>query len=325
MRLNARDINAEDYFYKVLATIYKYAREVAVIDYPRSPNKRSIDLVASLAGSRDDIVNLLVKCALDASTVSKKEAAELKGLASVLDASALIVSEFLSGVKLESGVVYERHGVNLVNLETLEDALSGKRLPVIIAHKDIFKVRIKGDELRRKRLEKGLSLGDVAFYLGVSRKAVYEYEKGVMEPTVERAQKLVELFGEDILNPINLLEPPRGVDVKNLEPFDAPEEETLARELARIGYRVVHAKRTSVDLGVKRENIKALVVTVRRRESVSSIAERIAKTERFSGVVSSLFLFVVGERAEHGKLKSIAQEPLTPREALERLKSLEYS
>ena len=317
-----RGVDVEEYFYRVLATVYRYSREVAVIDYPRSPSKRSIDMVASL---KEVEATVLLKCTPDASMVSRKEAVELRGLASVLDASAIIVSELLGGVRLETGVVYDRYGVNLVNLETLEDSISGRSLPYVMAHKDIFKVKVRGEELRRRRIERGFSLGDVASYLGVSRKAVYEYEKGVMEPTVERAEKLIHLFGEDILEPVDLFKPAIEPSEKVMEPFDAPEEEVLAGELRRMGFRIVHARRTSVDLGVRGSSAKVLVVTFRRRESTSSMAERLAKSEKFSEVASSTLLFVASDRVDREKLKSVGPEPLTIREAVEKLRSLESS
>ncbi|MCE4610917.1 MAG: helix-turn-helix domain-containing protein [Desulfurococcales archaeon] len=315
-----RDADVEEYFYRVLATVYRYSREVAVIDFPRSPSKRSIDMVASL---REVDTTVLLKCTPDASMVSKREAVELRGIASVLDASAIIVSEMLGGIRLETGVVYDRYGVNLVNLETLEDSISGKSLPYVMAHKDIFKVRVKGEELRKRRIERGFSLGDVASYLGVSRKAVYEYEKGVMEPTIERAEKLVHLFGEDILEPVNLFKPAMEPSERVMEPFDAPEEEVLAGELKKMGFRIVHAKRTSVDLGVRGSSVRVLVVTFRRRESTSSMAERLAKSEKFSEVASSTLLFVASGSVDREKLKSVGSEPLTVREAVEKLRDLE--
>jgi putative transcriptional regulator len=316
------DVAADEYFYRVLATIYRYARDVAVIDYPRSPSKRSIDIVASLAYHERKV---LVKSTPDAATVSKREAYELGRLASVLEAAALIVSEYLGGVKLESGVVYERYGVNLVNLETLEESLAGRQFPYVVAHKDIFKVRIKGDELRRRRLERGFSLGDVASMLGVSRKSVYEYEKGVIEPTVERAERLIRIFGEDILEPIDIFEPVKGGREPPPEDFDVPEEGVIARELSRLGFTVAHAKRTSVDLGARGGRVRLLIVTRRRRESSQSMAERVAKSAKFSEVVKSQFLLVVGDKREADRLKAGDVEPLTLREAVERLRTLKSS
>jgi len=185
----------------------------------------------------------------------------------------------------------------------------------------MLKVRIRGEELRKKRLERGFSLGDVASMLGVSRKSVYEYEKGTIEPTVERAERLIRVFGLDILEPIDIFESPRKVQAEiSDDEFDVPEEAELAQLLSSMGFMIAHARRTSIDLGVSRGDLRALIVTRRRRESIVNLMERIAKSYRFSSVIKSELLIVVEGEDEARVLKSESLEPMTVREAVERLR-----
>ena len=318
----ATSIEYDEHFYRVLAAVYRYSREVAVIDYPKNP-KRSVDMVVEL-GERGRRV--LIKCMPDASQISRREALELSKLALSLGASALIVAERMGGVRLESGVVYEKYGINVVNAETLEDVLSYKREVYVMMQKDLFKVRISGETLREKRVEKGYSLGDVASMLGVSRKAVYEYERGVIEPTVDRAERLVSIFGEEILEPIDIFNSPKKLleGEEESSGFDVPEEGIMYRVMSRLGFKVAHAKRTSIDLGASRRgDYRVLVVTRRRRESSYSLLERIVRSKRFSEVMDSEMLIVVPKDSEEARvLRSERLEPMSIREAVERLSSI---
>ena len=266
--------------YRVLATLYRYADKVAVLEYPRRMARRSIDLAVSLPGGR----RLLVKVALDTSQVSRGEVVDLISLSSVLGVAPLIVARLHHGQEMVEGVAYDRLGVRSVTPETLEDALSGKEEVYVYESRDSFRVRVNPEALRKRRQELGLSLGDLAARLGTSRKTVYDYERGKADPTLERAEVLVRILGEDILEPVDIFEPPRGVRV----PSGAPQgrlEEVVSRLLEEAGYSVARARRTVADLGCSSEERRLLFVLDEEHPRRRASEEKIAYFQELARVV----------------------------------------
>ncbi len=292
-----RDRETRELLYKTLAVLYRYADDIAVLEYPKNIERRSIDLVVRLHDGR----SVLVKVASDVDLVPRSELIELASLSSTLELPSLVISLSKSGAPLVEGVVYEKYGLQIVNLETLESVLSGREEVYIYEGKDCFKLSINADMIRAKRLEKKLSLGDLALTLGVSRRAVYEYEKGNMEPSIEKGEKLIQILGEDIVKPIDLFQPakPRG---KSRRSFDSKLEEDLARSLESSGYRLVHAKRTVVDLSASKtygEKRERLAITVEHpREKIDRIVEKAYYMDIMAKAAGIEKRFVVVEKPE---------------------------
>lgn len=59
-----------------------------------------------------------------------------------------------------------------------------------------------GEQLRKIRLEKGMSQGDIAKKLGVHRSYISGVERGIRNPTVKNLERLADALGVD---PRNLL------------------------------------------------------------------------------------------------------------------------
>ena len=266
--------------YRVLATLYQYADRVAVLEYPRRMARRSIDLAVSLPGGR----RLLVKVALDTSQVTRGEVVDLISLSSVLGVAPLIVARMHYGQEMVEGVAYDRLGVKSVSPETLEATLSGRGDVYVYESRDSFRVRINPEALRRRRQELGLSLGDLAVKLGTSRKTVYDYERGKADPTLERAEVLVRVLGEDILEPVDIFEPPREIRVPSGS-SQSRLEEIVSRLLEEAGYSVARARRTVADLGCSSQEKRFLFVLDEEHPRRRASEEKIAYFQELARVV----------------------------------------
>lgn len=279
-----KKLDDTDYFYRILAVLFNVSSEVAVVNYPKNPNRRSLDAVAVLKNGR----RIFIKITYDAVNVSKAEASELVDMARVLDAAPLIVSEYMSGIELSDGVAYERHGVRIVSSNTLRDVASGRSNIYVYQSKDVFKVSIDSERMKRLRLDKGLSLGDVAYVIGTTRKTIYEYEKGSMEPTVDKAERLVSILGDEILKPLDLFEPPKKARERGSRiSVDVEEERLIVDALKRHGYDVFHARRTTVDVGGSLRSCKLVFIVHRRKEKESRLLERVVNAEKISSIAKS--------------------------------------
>lgn len=279
--------------YRVIGAIYRHVDDLVVLEYPRRLSRRSIDVVVKLGDGRI----AFLKVTDDTGNLSKYDVQELRDIASTLNAGALIVANYMNNREIVDDVAYELHGVKVVNVNTLEGVFSGETQIYVYQSGDTFKVRIDGETLRRRRLEEGLSLGDVAYRIGVTRRTVYEYERGYIEPSLDKAEKLVQLLGEEILVPVDLFECPPGRKRELMElNLDSEEEKTLARKLYDRNFNVVHAKRTTVDLVGAKTKRRILLVISHGRESFESLKLKSLNSRKLARLTNSENYIVVDSR-----------------------------
>ncbi len=176
-----------------------------IISYPSG--RRTIDVVSG-SGSR----RVLIRVVEDSSHISRVDAEELRKAAEAYDASPLIVARTINGYEAEDDVVYERQGIHVVGSNVLRQAFVEHENPLIYNIRGHYCVKINPEKLRMRRLSMKMSLGDAARLLGVTRRTVYLYEHGMGHVSIETAERMIEVFGEDIIEPIELDEPLHGED-----------------------------------------------------------------------------------------------------------------
>ncbi len=135
-----------------------------------------------------------------ASSVLKRCAENLKKLGRSIDLTPLIV---YSEEVLDDSLIACR-GVPAINLRTFKKILRGEELPFIYFDKGGIYVKLHGDIIRARRERKGMSLGELAYRVGVSRRMIYEYESGRADATLDVALKLIKILGDEILERLNL-------------------------------------------------------------------------------------------------------------------------
>ena len=162
----------------------------------------SFDLAA-----RRDATLLLLKILKNIDALDPDEASRLLELGRVFPAVVLLVGERSGASDLESGVVYTRYGVPIVNEATLQEYLEKAFPPFLYASPGGIFARIDGERLRFLRVTRGLSLGSLAAVGGVSRRAIQLYEEGqgAEASVVERIEAYLDA---PIVIPIELFGPP---------------------------------------------------------------------------------------------------------------------
>ena len=294
----------KDLLYRVLAILYRYSEEIAVLEHPRSIERRSVDLAVRLRDGR----RVLVKVAHNLQSIPRTELAELAALSETLGIPALIVARMRGETPLLEGVMYERYGIPSVSPETLDNVLSGRELVYIRVDKESYTVSIDGEMLRRKRIEKNLSLGDIALMLGVSRRTVYEYEKGTIEPSIDKAEKLIQLLGDEIAKPIDLFRPVTRSRKKQIE-YDTPTEQELAEILECRGYKVAHVKRTVIDIAAGKGDDEVTIV-VEHPSRRSGLLDKVYYMSKLASAVNIEKAFIVVESSRTGRM--LEKEGFTP-------------
>lgn len=141
---------------------------------------------------------------------------ELRRICSLLRCTPLIVGERTRKRPLQDGVVHSRGSIQAITLETLRRMLEEKSFPLILAKKGGIYVVMNGQKLKTARKDNNLSRGDIAHAIGLSRRAIYEYERGTMNPTIDVALRLEELLQVQLIEPLNLLETQSAKDQPTL-------------------------------------------------------------------------------------------------------------
>ncbi len=315
-RMGLRFESLSERLYRVIGSIYRYVDDLVVLEYPKRLHRRSIDAVVKLRSGK----LVLLKISDDVEGLSKQDIHELRDIAAALNSGALVVANYMGGIELLDEVAYEVHNVRVVNVNTLEKVLSGEANVYIYQDGDMFKVKINKEVMRRRRVEKGLSLGQIAYKLKVTRRTVYEYEKGYIEPTISKAEKLVEILGEDILEPIDIFENPKAPRRTTENPvFDSKEEEELARKLRERSFNVVHAKKTTVDIVGSRVDRKILLVIRHGRESLESLELKSINSKKLARISNTENYVVVDDRKVKEDLEGRGIEVYTQSEVMELL------
>ncbi|MEM4428918.1 MAG: helix-turn-helix domain-containing protein [Acidilobaceae archaeon] len=301
--------------YKVIGAIYGNVKDFTVLDYPRNPSRRSIDVGLKLKDGR----LTLLKVVDDLNYVSKAEIEELKSIASAMNAGAIIVASRVGGKELLDDMAYEKHGIKVITPETLRGLVSGKVSIYVYQSGETFKVKVNSEILRRKRLKLGLSLGNVAHAIGASRRTVYEYERGSIEPALDKAQKLVEMFGEDILVSIDVFKRVKHSEAMRIKP-DLDCENIILKTLSQTGFRVAHAKKTTFDIVGNRGGVKISLVIRHGRESIDSIINKYINSKRLSRVAETKNYTVIDDNDILRLLKKEDIEAYTTREIIDIIK-----
>jgi putative transcriptional regulator len=155
--------------------------------------------------ARKDNKTVLVKVSSDVDTFPSQSARELKVIAGRFSAASLIVSQQTHGKPLEDDTVYSRNAIFVVTEKTIKNLALQTANPLIYAGPGGYSVEINGERVEKKRKEIGLSVGRLATMIGVSRRTLYGYERGMAKASVKSAYKLAETLGVPVAKPINVL------------------------------------------------------------------------------------------------------------------------
>lgn len=150
-------------------------------------------------------VTVLLKVASEIDTYPVNDLRELKVIAGRVPAAALIVSQMSHGKPLEDDTVYNRSSVYVVNEKTLKNVATQTGYPLVCASPGGYTVQVDGALVELRRKEMGLSIGQLASLVGVSRRTLYGYERGMAKASVSSAYKLAEALGVPVAKPVNIL------------------------------------------------------------------------------------------------------------------------
>jgi putative transcriptional regulator len=214
---------------------------------------------------RRDNLLLVLKVLVNIDGFSKANAGEMKTLARLLKGAPIVLGERCGAGDLSEGIIYLRHDVPILTLDTMKEYLEAGVPPFIFAAPGGLYAKIDPEAIKRARKERGLSLGALADIAGVSRKAIQMYELGTMSATLPVVDRLERFLGEPIieaLNPFTAGE--RTEPAAPASPDEMGDESNQFRrgvfqKLAGLGYTVVPTRKCPFD-AISESNVKAMII-----------------------------------------------------------------
>ena len=230
------------------------------------------------AAARGEGKHIIVKAASNVDKIDEEIASELRTVGSALAASSLIVGSRTQHGTLEENVVYERHGIPALTMETFRRVLNENEQPYIHARRGGFFVTLDGGRLREARERLGLSLGQLAERVGVTRRAIYEYERMGMTAALPTVERLERVLSTDVALPQDIL------NWKGDEPERPPnpatgEKKNLVDSLSNAGFEAYPLDKAPFDIIAKEGDSKIGLLQERTLTQNHSLGRvRVAKT-----------------------------------------------
>lgn len=227
--------------------------------------------------ARRDIV-LILKILVNVDSLDASQADQLKRLCHLVSGYPLLVGDRTRTERIEDDVVHERYDLPAINNETLRMLLQNAALPLIFGTKGGYYVRINGEVLRTERKRKGLSLGQIAEKVGVSRESIYSYEHGG-NATVDTAMALVKELGVDLVCPVQVL---RKVKM-DLKPEKHVENELLQYvvfKLSHFGFGVYMTPKTPFHVIAEESQDRLLTTVFEHYQNLRQSVEVISSLSR---------------------------------------------
>jgi putative transcriptional regulator len=222
-----------------------------------------------------------MKITYTTTSLTKDEVLDLKKARSAYSASTIVIAVKNKRGDLESEVVYFKHGSYVITPETLENILFRNEYPLVAYIRGNYVLKINSEKFKRRAKELGLTRGDIAEYLGITRKAIYMYERGEMYIDLEKGLKLANIMGEEIFEEFNPIRDVGELDQTTKElsqPRDALEE-ALYELASTTGSAFYTFSRLPVDVAIRGRQTFSIVKDIvnEYREDKIESAERLSE------------------------------------------------
>ena len=253
-----------------------------------------------LAARRQD-KTLLIKVLVNIDALRKDSALELKRVGLAFRATPIVVGLKSKAFNLQDGIVYDRYGINALTVNTLNSVLEDK-LPSVRYFKGRQSVELDHDELREKRKALDFSLTDLADKIGVTKKSLHQYEKG-LSASLETGLKLEKALKCSLIKEINPLRPLPETELKGHDYFDPAFE-----RIKELGMDLAYFKHAPF----RAANRNELLIEKAFQQDLKRKAMVLGQTKR---VLDSHAMVL----AKKSKVKAIDETPIIEEEELESL------
>lgn len=240
-----------------------------------------------IAAKREDLVLLKVTANID--SLSRGRSESLKALSTTLNAKAAVIGDHTNRETLHDGILYERFDLPVITPKTLDGMLSGG-FPSRYRKRGGFFVRIDKMELKKARLEKGITQSQLADHIGVTKKSIYEHENYNKKMRLEHAKRLENFLGVKISLPAEV----RKHYSTSIEP-QSPFERTVIESLEGMGFSADPVCRSPFNIVAQD---KSMLILSEAEEDMECVERKIPYMMKFSSLIDVPAIAVTKEEAD---------------------------
>jgi len=256
-----------------------------------------------------------LKVLVNIGSISEEEASELQKISRCFSATPLFIGDQTRKNPLEDDTIYIRYNICAITPKTFGNVVFLQMHPLVVAGHGGYYVDLDGDAVRKKRQELGLSVGKLAELMGVSRRTIYGYERGMAKASVSAAYNLEWILGVPVARPINPFEAitqEKGFFAKAKRAIVGNRLlQAVVGKLVRFNFRVAQTEWAPFDFVAQfpEENVNIVGgVTFEREMSVDQRAREIMSV---SEVVKAQPVFVTdGKQVPNNEIPLIRSEDL---------------
>ena len=260
------------------------------------------DLVAKRPG-----MTLVLKVFNNIDALREEHAAELRKIASLFNATVLVIGEKSKAFSLKKGVLYERLGVTALSLDGLKELLE-EQFPSVRYFKGKNIVELDHEKLKERRKQLGLTLQQVADKIDSTVESVHRYEKGATS-SLNTAEKLEDTLSTSLVKRINLFE---EQSKKGPEPvFEEEFDDNALEKVHGLGVKVAVFKHSPFK-AFARPKDSLLIGKAKVKQDLDRKAAELVKTKHaFQGTPLII--------SQELKYKQVSEIPIVGEEELESL------
>jgi putative transcriptional regulator len=265
---------------------------------------------------------VFVKAHVNIGSISSEEASELKSISRWFSAAPIFLGAKTRGHSLEDDTVYSRYNVYTITPNTMEEIVLRQKLPLVEAGPGGYYVKLDGDMVRKRREHMRLSVGKMAQMLGISRRTLYGYEKGITKSSVSAAYKLVRVLDAPVAEPINIF---RSKDKENPSFLAAAKRmiikhsclQKVIEKFKELKLKIAQVKKAPFDFVAQFPSEQLKVVGGVADKKDKNVDERAEEILSVSEVVGAKAVFIVdGEKAPNNGIPVVRREDLAIAEYL---------
>jgi putative transcriptional regulator len=229
---------------------------------------------------------LLIKVLANVDSLVEEQAKNLRAISYFTSSFPMVVSESSNSGKLKDEIIYSRFQLPVVTLRMFKKIIEEEIVPEVKAIKGKYIVCINSNYLRKRRKELNLSLSDLAKEIEISKKALYEIEKGKVNPSLETVKKLEKFLKINLRAPYKMQKVEK-IYVKAKDKF----QKKISSEFFRLG--IDNSPVTSFCLKIVGREKFSLIANL--SNNTSNLERTASKLKSLSSIFSSYGIFFVKE------------------------------
>jgi len=235
---------------------------------------------------------------------------ELKKFANFLNINVLIIADKINDEGILEGVLHIRDRVGIVQTRTINEMAYGERV-YIYEYKGMFYVKIDGRKLRELRCKKGYGLSELAKTIGATPKALQMYEEGLIDMSVEKAYRFMELFAkefEDVLREVDIFKDriiDSSIHRRNLTTKDDEVKQKLLKVIIDQGAEAELFNYLPSDIIANKRGVRIFISFIDDKVSVEAAVVKAKENKIISSVLDGVSINIVKDEAQREVIREI--------------------